>query len=128
MLKVSDISAWLSALGVAPAPVDSAFLIPPQPGRMIVLALAGGPGDTLERAFDRLALHVECFGLQRQYADGEALATQVDNAILGVTAPIRIGGTFVNDIDRIGAPPRFMGVDKSFRPAFGATYLLQYAF
>ena len=126
MITVADLSAWLVTLGITTPIADAAF-VPPSPDRMVLIARAGGPGIVMERTFDRVAFAIRTRGLQRQYADAEGLAAQVDAAILGVVAPVYIGGIFVNDIDRLGAPPHFLQWDTAGRSNFIASYVIQHA-
>lgn len=125
MLAVADLTAWLPTLGIDTVCQDG-YWIPPGPDRVVLVTLAGGPGMLYERAYDRQAVAVRCRGLQRQPADAEALAAQVDAAILAVVPPVQVGSGWVNDIDRV-SPPRFTGSDKAFRAEFTATYLLSVA-
>lgn len=122
MLQVSDVLAWLPTLGIT-TPAENGYFIPPDPDRLILVTLAGGPGLLYERVYDRVAVAIRTRGLQRQPADAEALAAQVDDTILSVVAPTQVGTVHVNDIDR-AAPPRFAGLDKAFRSQFTASYLL----
>ena len=122
MLSVSDVIAWLPTLGIT-TPVQDSWWVPPDPDRLVMVTISGGPGPIYERLFDRTAVTVRCRGLQRQPSDTEALAAQVDEAVMGAVAPVMVGKTRVNDIDR-AAPPRFAGLDKAFRAEFVAVYLL----
>lgn len=125
MIVVADITAWLTSLGLTTPAVDG-YWVPPDPDRLILIMLAGGPGLLYERAYDRQAVTLRSRGLQRQPADAEALATQVDDLILSAVPPVTVGSKHVNDIDRL-SPPRFASADKALRSEFTATYLLTFA-
>lgn len=125
MLVVSDVVTWLTSLGLT-VPILDGYWVPPDPDRLILVTLAGGPGMLYERAYDRQAITLRTRGAQRQPADAEALASQLDTAILAVVPPTLVGTKHVNDIDR-ASPPRFALLDKAFRSEFAATYLVTYA-
>lgn len=130
MIPVSAIRQWLKTLGVT-TPIADGYYIPPKPDQIVFITIAGGPGTINERVLDRLAFQVHCRGSQHRKLDvpdpAEALAAQVDSLILAVVAPVYIGGVFVNDVDRLGSPPRFSGRDLAFRSSFTASYILTYA-
>lgn len=125
MMVVADVTAWLTSLGIT-TPAADGYWVPPDPDRIILVTLAGGPGLIYERAYDRQALTLRSRGLQRQPTDAEQLAGQVDDAILRAIPPMPVGSKHVNDIDRL-SPPRFASMDKAFRSEFTATYLLTFA-
>lgn len=125
MLAVADLIVWLPTLGITTL-VQDGYYVPPGPDRLVLVTLAGGPGMLYERAYDRQAVAIRCRGLQRQPQDAEALAAQVDAAILGALPPVQVGAGHVNDIDRI-SPPRYAATDKAMRAEFTATYLMTVA-
>lgn len=121
MLQVTDVESWLVSLGIT-APVIDGSWVPPDPDRLVLITLTGGPGLLYERLYDRQTVTVRCRGLQRQSADAGLLAAQVDAAILGALPPVAVGTQHVNDITR-GAAPRFASLDKAFRTEMTATYM-----
>lgn len=133
MITTRQMAAWLTSLVGPPSQGGVAFeakwqpLDKPTPSRLAFLSLAGGPGTTNERVFDRITVTVLSRGEQRQFWDAEALAASIDDAILAVVPPVSIGGSFVNDVDRVGPPPRYTGEDESKRSLFTCTYVFAYA-
>lgn len=125
MLVLADVTTWLEALGITVPILDGAW-IPPDPDRIVLVSLAGGPGMLYERAYDRQAVTLRTRGAQRVPSDAEALAAEVDDAVLSVIPPVAVGAGHVNDIDRV-SPPRFVAMDKAFRNEFSATYLFTVA-
>lgn len=126
MITVTQLAAWLTGLGIE-TPVQPSFFLAPVPVRSVFVTLAGGQGTLNEREMDRVTFAALCRGLSHQYSDAEALAAQVDDAVLSVFCPTQIGGSFVNDIDRVGAPPRFQSWDKGGSTIFICTYQITHA-
>lgn len=135
MITALQMGAWLTSLVGLPPPNGSGVyfeskwqpLDKPSPDRMAFLTLPGGPGTTNERVMDRITVTILCRGKQRAFWDAEALAASIDDAILAVVPPVTIGGSFVNDVDRLGAPPRYTGEDESKRSLFTCTYIFAHA-
>lgn len=129
MLRTADLKAWLSTQlpGVAVLTLDQSQ---PMPDRQVVVELTGGAGTVQERAYDRQSVQVRTRGAQRDRADAEALAAEVDDVMLGAATPVDMGGpgaAHVNSIDRIGGPPAFLSMDESQRTTFACNYMLQVA-
>ena len=121
-----DVKAWLVANGITDK-IDADGHIPTQPDRLVVLTMNGGPGEKRERTFDVLAVQVLCRGKQRDPADAEALARQVDDVFMGATRAT-IGSTYVASITRAGGPPAFTAREpNSGRVSFSCSYLLEAA-
>lgn len=126
MLVLSDLQSWLAILGIE-VPVVDGYWVPDEPDQVAMVFLAGGPGLIWERLGDRQAIAIRCRSLQNQPSTGAALAAQVDAAILGAFAPVQIGTQNARDVDRAGAPPRYMGTDRGFRATYQAQYLFTIA-
>jgi hypothetical protein len=129
-ISLKGLGEWIESIMPAgfDVPIVPGEFIPVVPGRLVILLPTGGPGDFMERAFDRTSFSVHTRGEQLEYASGEALAAQVDQAIMAVQpSQLLIGGVYVNDISRLGGPPRFQGWDEAKRTNFIASYVVQHA-
>ncbi len=126
MLAVADIAALLVSLGVT-VPVVDGYWMPPDPDRLVLVSFAGGKGLLYERAYDSQTVQLRCRGLQRQPADAALLAAQVDDAILSIVPPVDVGANHVNNVDRLGGPPRFQLADTGLRAEYVAQYMFDVA-
>lgn len=125
-MTTDDLAAWLQSHGITDH-ISTDGHIPTQPDRLIVLTLAGGPGEKRERSFDVRSVQVLTRGRQRSPADAEALAAQVDDVFMGATRAT-IGGTYVAGIQRSGGPPAFVSREpNSGRVTLSVNYLLECA-
>ena len=126
---------WLTSLVGPPPPNGTGVhfeskwrpLDKPSPDRLAFLSMSGGPGTSNERVIDHITVTILARGAQRAIWDAEALAASIDDAILAVVPPVTIGGSFVNDIDRVGPPPRYTGEDESKRSLFTCIYIFAHA-
>ena len=126
-MTTAELAAWLTANGVAAA-ISTDGHIPPKPDRLVVLTLTGGPGEHRERAFDVRSVQVLTRGAQRDPADAEQLAAQVDDVFLGSVPPLLIGQTRVISVLRSGGPPAFVAREPSSgRVTMSCSYLLDCA-
>ena len=125
-MTTDDVKTWLQGQGVTDA-FSTDGHIPPQPDRLVILTMSGGPGEKRERTFDVRSVQVLTRGKQRDPADAEALAAQVDDIFMAAHRPT-IGGSYVSTITRAGGLPSFTGREpNSGRVTFACTYLLEVA-
>lgn len=121
-LTVESVGTWLASLGIT-VPVVDHYWVPPKPDELVMVAFSGGKGLLFERAYDDRYITLSSRGPSRQPAGGQALAEQVDEAILALDGPQTIGGVHVASIDRT-APPRAASTDKDYRVLYTAVYHL----
>lgn len=102
--------------------------IPPT-GRVIYVRLGAGSGYDLEGVQDTLSFTVECRGADRNFDDAEAVAWDVDRAILTLGAPYEFpDGTYMYFIGRSGGPPSQVPVaDLAGRFVFTCNYYVTVA-
>jgi hypothetical protein len=129
MFTTRHLVEWLSNNTNSGAKVYSETL--PQTGRVIFVRLQGGPGYSLEGIKDTLTFSVECRGADRNFDDAEAIAWDVDRAVLlmGVSEPYTFDdGTLMYYIGRTGGPPSQLLVgDTAGRFAFTCNYYVSVA-
>jgi len=127
VLPATDLAAFITGLGITTPIVAGPWVPDNLADRLIVLTVTGGPGSSLERLFDTHSFQARCRGTQRNPADAETLAAQVDDALLNVVLPTRVGGRHVPRIDRAGSPPNAFARDSAGRDSFVCSYLLTIA-
>lgn len=125
VIRTADLATFLVARGIT-APIIHEEYLPDLPDQVVRLLAVGGPGTAVERAFDRAAVQVLVRGNQLDMASAEALATQVDQALLGAPFPVRVGGRYVAKIDYLGSLPAHVGADGD-RTVMACSYVLQIA-
>lgn len=126
MIGASGLADWLKAEGVDEAYVTNGH-IPPAPDRLVIVTFTGGPGELRERTFDALSFQIRTRGKQRIDGDGEALAWEVDDVLMGAVPPVSIGGVRVIRIVRSGGPPGFMERDAGGRTHAACSYIFEAA-
>jgi hypothetical protein len=129
---VADIVAWLADIGITTPAFDGLYLVP-KPDQAVFITMTGGTGLTFERSYDVVSFQLRCRGNPSPAnppaagADAAAIASACDDAILAIVAPVQIGSAHVNDINRLGAPPRFALFDAAQRAEYVAAYTLSVA-
>lgn len=88
-----------------------------------ILSLAGGGPTLYERTFDTPTVQVQVRGPQNDPATAEALAYELDQALLTPAGVFDVGPTRVIASDRFGGPPRLLLRDAARRSIFVATYI-----
>lgn len=101
--------------------------LPNTPSKHFVLSWLAGTGLTVENMFDVRGFQLRVVGEQNDYASAEALAWQLDHAIVGAVYPVTIGGMRVLSIGRTGGGPEPMPEDDADRTPFVASYLFEEA-
>jgi hypothetical protein len=139
VLTTEDIGRWLQSQNVGVlvkagtpqatgAPGEAQIYMdleePPQPDRVILLVLTGGPPPSRERTFDHPTVQVRTRGLQNDQGDAEALAGQVDDAFLGAPEGVLVNGKRVLTINRLSGPA-FLSRDGGRRTTLSANYVLE---
>lgn len=126
MIRAADIAAFLASRGVAEK-VEFGGGEVEMPDRVVFVNQTGGAGESKERAFERATVQVRCRGAQNDPADAEALADQVDRALMDVAYPVTIGGRHVTSIQWVGGPPALVGRDDARRSELAASYVVEIA-
>jgi Bacteriophage minor capsid protein len=123
MLTVADITAFLVASGIT-ALIESGYELVEQPDRVVFVTPNGGPGEKRERVFEDVTVQIRTRGAQNDPADAQALAAQVDGALMGPHYPITVGGHRVVSIVQAGGSPAIIGRDEARRYECSASYVL----
>lgn len=131
-----DVVAWLVDQGfTAHASYDGRM--PLRPSEVVVVTPTGGPGFSVEQAFDNVSFQVRCRGLAEQTNSGasaRAMSWAVDFALVpppmaasGPLTPCMIGTQFVNRVTRVGAPPAFLLRDAGGKTHYTCNYIFSVA-
>jgi hypothetical protein len=127
-----DVVAWLTDQGMtAKASYDG--LLPPSPDLLVVVAQTGGPGFSVEQAYDSVSFQLRSRGLQRDGGvSARDLAWQADFALIpppmaAPLVPCMIGSQFVNLVTRVGGPPAFLLRDSAGRSHYVCSYIFSVA-
>lgn len=129
-LLMNELAGFLAAGGVtAPFIYDARpWVDVPAPDLMVQLNPKAGPGFSLERELDTMAVQIECRGAQNDPDSAEALAWQIDEVLCAPAPPVEIGPgttnglyTTARDIDRAGTPA-LAAWDPSLRSYFVCVY------
>lgn len=124
-LTTADVADFLIANGVAvpassgnrslPQAVSFDGTMPKTPDRVLVIAMTGGPGLSVEGLFDTVSFQIRTRGkaaiggrAAEAGLDAEQIAWSVDAFLLAVRGGVHVGSQFVNLIDRVGSPPTFL--------------------
>lgn len=110
MLSTEEVSSFLRAQGIT-APIFPEGEEPEMPDQVVTVGLLGGLSSTYEYLFDRPAIRIRVRGGQRNRASAEALAGQVDQAML-VPGSFSLAGKHVISLQRLSGPPGFVGLDS----------------
>jgi hypothetical protein len=144
MIHATDIADWLRSkdftglpggidgarsLRVVPDPAGVVGGVavgetPDSPDRLAAVRIGSGGPTAMERTHDRVALQIITRGLQGSTVDAEAVASLVDNLLMGAVPPLAIGPRRVISIDYVGGPPTFIETDSARRVNFSCNYLL----
>lgn len=108
-------------VGQRPVPVGE---IPDAPDRVVALRISSGAPTAREFPYEAQVVQALTRGLQDDPADGEAVAAEVDNALMAVVPPLSLGARRVVSIDRSGGPPTFIDRDSSGRDTYSCNYVL----
>lgn len=129
---VTELIAWLAALGVGPglavdAPVYPGPYRPDMDDRLFVATPVSGPGETMEGLGDIGGFQLFTRGDQGDPASGELLAKRADRRIRFGPMPYLVPGTglVLGRVLRSGGPPTGLPEDDGDRVPFVCTYLTE---
>lgn len=124
-LTSKDVADFLVAQGF-PALSFSGHL-PSQPDRLVIVALTGGPGLSIEGVYDNVSFQIRTRGKQRDDASAEEDAWAIDRMLLEHSVPGTFGPQWVNRISRVGGPPGFLMRDSANRVHLTCSYVFAVA-
>ena len=123
MLTVDAVRSFLVASGITDL-IVSGYDETESPDRVVFVTPNGGPGEKRERTFEDVTVQIRCRGAQADPADAQALAAQVDAAMMSPHYPVAVGGLRVVSIVQAGGSPAIVGRDDARRYECSATYVL----
>lgn len=100
--------------------------LPDMPNVLGVLTVTGGPGLTLEGAYDRVSFQLRCRGDQNKPDQADDMGREVDAVLLTADMPT-IDGIPTLGFSRTGGGPSPMPTDTGESPTTVCTYIVQAA-
>ena len=102
--------------------------LPDMPNRVIGIIPVQGPGLVLEHTFDVVGMQIQCRGAENNIDDAEAIASEVDDVMIGSTPGFWFGdenqGAWCSGMGRTGGGPALLTPlpDPQSRFTFVCTY------
>lgn len=122
MIALHDLALWLADQGITTPIYENDWQTTPD--RLVLLRQAPGGPPLYERTHDQAAILVWCRGDQADHASAEALAQDVDAALMGASYPFTIGARRVISVDYVSGPPAALAQDDARRSVFYCVYRL----
>jgi hypothetical protein len=116
-LPLDDLKTWLLAGGI---PTVGVNWLPDTPDDIVIIQGDGGTPPIQNGAFEQG--HILIRSRSATDADAEALAIQVHQLITGVEQSFMAGSTFVQTVQSIAGPPRYLSRDVDKRTTYAAIY------
>lgn len=127
-ISPQDVATFLSDAGL-PAVASFDGHLPASPDELVVIAMTGGPGMTVDGVLDGVSFQVRSRGEQGGAGtDVWAMAWAIDGLLVpppasAPSSPCRVGSQFVSEISRVGGPPAFLLRDSARRAHYTGNYI-----